>query len=82
MIDNASYMFATGGTTTGNVAFQELGADGTWRAMTLPATIALSATTTYSGTIAGVYHGLRLNVSSLAISTITYAELKGTVRML
>ena len=79
MINNATYLFTTAGATTGNVAIQALGADGTWRSLQTPAVIALSATLNYSGQILGTFHGLRLNVSSLAVSTITYAELTCTI---
>jgi hypothetical protein len=83
MLEFVSYMFTTGGTTTGNVNFQELGADGVWRTLAFPATVALGAALTYSpaAPFVGPFHGIRLVVSSLAVSTITYAELKATTRI-
>jgi hypothetical protein len=82
LLEFVSYMFTSGGTATGNVNFQELGGDGTWRTMAVPATVALGAALTYSGSFTGPYHGVRIVVSSLAIATITYMELKATVRII
>ena len=65
-------------TATGTLTFQELGLDGVWRAMATPAPISLSAITT-NVVVTGAYHGIRLNLSALAISTVTYAELRATV---
>lgn len=78
MIDLASY-YITGGSATGTVTFQELGADGTWRSLALPTALALSANP-QNGILNGPFHGIRLAVTALAVSTITYAELKATVR--
>lgn len=79
LIKDARYMFTSGGTATGNMNIQELGGDGNWRTLSDVATIALGAALTYSGTIVGSFHGLRFVVSSLAVATITYAEIRGTV---
>lgn len=65
-------------TATGTLTFQSLGLDGTWRNMSTPAAITLSSATT-NGTIAGSYHGVRVVLSALAVSTVTYLELRGTV---
>jgi hypothetical protein len=78
LIMNVSYLFASGGTATGNINFQELGADGTWRTLVVPATVALGAALTYNGSFTGPFHGIRIAVSALAVATITYAELKGS----
>ena len=66
------------GTATGTLTFQELGLDGQWRAMATPAPISLTAVTT-NVVITGSYHGIRLNLSALAVSTVTYCELRATV---
>jgi hypothetical protein len=66
------------GTATGTLTFQELGGDGTWRAMATPAPVTLSAIT-INGTIAGAYHGIRVALTALAVSTVTYVEIRGTV---
>jgi hypothetical protein len=79
LIKDARFMFTSGGTATGNVNVQELGGDGTWRTLSDVATIALGAALTYSGSISGSFHGLRLAVTSLAVANITYAEVRGTV---
>lgn len=65
-------------TATGTLTFQELGGDNTWRAMATPAPITLSAITT-NGTIAGAFHGIRVALTSLAVSTVTYVEIRGNV---
>jgi hypothetical protein len=80
VIDLASYRFDTGGTTTGLVTFQELCGDGVWRNLVAPAAVTLGAALQYNGILNGPFHGLRLVVSALAVSVITFAELKGSIR--
>jgi len=78
MMDLATY-YVTGGTATGTVTFQAMFADGTYRNLASPAALTLSANP-QNGVINGPYHGFRLVVSSLAVSTISYAELAGSYR--
>ena len=81
MLEFVSYMIVTGGTATGTITFQELGADGVWRSLLLtPPPIVLSATLIYNGTFTGPFHGIRLNAASIAVAPVTYAELKATAR--
>jgi hypothetical protein len=77
LIKDVSY-YILNSTATGTVTFQEQGADGTWRNLAAPAAITLAGNP-FNGTIPGVFHGVRIVVSSLAVSTIDYAELKGVV---
>jgi hypothetical protein len=65
-------------TATGTLTFQELGLDGTWRAMSTPAPISLSSATT-NVILTGAYHGIRVALSALAVSTVTYVEIRATV---
>ena len=67
-----------GSTATGTVNFQEQASNGTWNTLTTPAQLTLT-TTNLNGYIAGSFHGLRMVVGSLAVASIPYAELKGTV---
>jgi hypothetical protein len=82
MLEFISYIITTGGTATGTVTFQELGADGTWRNLAAPALVTLSATTIYNGSFTGPFHGIRFSAGSIAVAPITYAELKATVRII
>lgn len=77
LITNVSY-FIQNATATGTITFQEQGSDGTWRNMVAPAAITLS-NANFNGAVAGAFHGVRMVLSALAVSTVTYAELKGTV---
>jgi hypothetical protein len=77
LITNITYEMVNS-TATGTLTFQSLGLDGTWRNMATPAAITLSSIT-INGTIAGAYHGVRVVLSALAVSTVTYFELRGTV---
>lgn len=77
LLTNVTYTLVNA-TATGTITFQELGLDGVWRNMATPAPISLSSATV-NGTISGAYHGIRANLSALAISTVTYLELRGTV---
>ena len=86
MITATSYMIDSAGGTTLTVAFEELGTDGTWRALSAAngslgnnaAPPTLTAAAKVSGTIIGQFHGIRLNFT-IATATINYAELKGVV---
>src|SRR5690348_13737731 len=81
MVDLASYYFSAGTTGVGTVlTFQELGADGTWRALVAPAPITLANSTNYNGVVNGPFHGLRVNVSNPVGNGVSYAELKGSIR--
>jgi hypothetical protein len=80
MLEYVSYMLTTGGTATGTVTFQELGADGAWRTLSSPAAVTLGAALTYSGSFTGPFHGVRIAATAIAVAPITYAELKGTAR--
>jgi hypothetical protein len=83
MLEVVSYYIAGGSTGVGTVVtFQELGADGTWRAMVSPAPITIASSTNYNGSFNGPFHGVRLTVSGLVGNGASYAELKGTVRTL
>lgn len=65
-------------TATGTLTFQSQGLDGVWRNLSTPTAITLSSATT-DGVIPGSYHGIRVVLSALAVSTVTYFELRGTV---
>jgi hypothetical protein len=83
MIDDAAYYIAGGSTGVGTIlTFQELGGDGTWRAMVAPAPITVANSTNYNSSIDGPFHGLRIVLSGLVGNGASYAELKGTVRTL
>ena len=81
MLEYVSYMFTSGGSATGTITFQELGADGTWRALASPAAVTLGAAVTYNGSFTGPFHGIRIAASSIAVAPVTYAELKATCRI-
>jgi hypothetical protein len=85
MIDLVTYCIVPAATTTGTINFQELMPDRvTWVTLTSTGatTITLSGTANpvSSGFIQGPFIGVRLIVAALAISTITSALLKGTIR--
>jgi hypothetical protein len=88
MLEVVSYYIAGGSTGVGTIiTFQELGGDGTWRAMvgtagTGPGVITLANSTNYNGSFNGPFHGIRLAMSGLVGNGASYAELKGTVRTL
>lgn len=77
LVMNVTYKLVNS-TATGTLTFQDLGGDGVWRNMATPAPISLSSATT-DGVITGAYHGIRVVLSALAVSTVTYFELRGTV---
>ena len=79
LIDLVTY-FVSGGSATGTITFQELLPDrATWVLLSTPASQALAATA-LNGFIQGPFIGIRIVVGGLAVSTITQAILKGTVR--
>ncbi len=83
MIEVVSYFVAGGSTGVGTVVtFQELGADGVWRAMVSPAPITIANSTNNNGSFNGPFHGVRLAVSGLVGNGASYAELKGSIRTL
>jgi hypothetical protein len=80
MLEFVSYLFTTGGSATGTITFQELGADGVWRPLVSPAPVVLGAALSYNGSFTGPFHGVRLAAASIAVAPVTYAELKATCR--
>jgi hypothetical protein len=89
VIDLADYFIVAGSSGVGTVVtFQQLGGDGTWRAMVSPAPITLANSTTYNPGVSpliplnGPAHGFRLSVSGVVGNGIAFAELIGTVRMM
>lgn len=83
LIDLVTYCIVPASTTTGTINFQELMPDRvTWVTLVSPATITLSGTSNpvANGFIQGPFIGVRIIVAALAISTITSALLKGTIR--
>lgn len=80
MIDLVTYN-VTGGSATGTISLQELAPDRvTWLPLQAAVTAIPLAATPLAGFVQGPFLGVRIVVASLAVSTITAALLKGTVR--
>lgn len=80
LLDTISYFVSGGaGIATGTFVFQILCLDGVWRTLPVPAPVTLVASTAFSGSIVGAYHGIRLTIAALTGGVVTYAEISSTI---
>lgn len=80
MLVFVSYLVVGGSTGVGTIlTFQELGADGNWRALVAPAALTIASGTVLNGSFTGPFHGIRFALSGLVGNGAAYAELKATI---
>lgn len=76
LLANCSYYILSSSGTPGTATFQELGADGTWRALVVPAPLTLVNGNPQNNPIYGLFHGLRVAITAASATSI-YIELFG-----